>query len=105
VTGDAWTMNLTLFQEAFDAVPGGDDAVITMDDLGDRAASRFGESVATNPYFWYGPYTGAIARNAGYIFSGRLLSNHSAAQPDGQLSAVPCPLFPSNSSKFKVLVI
>jgi hypothetical protein len=86
VTGDAWTMNLTLFRDAYDAVPGGDDAVITMDDIGARAATRFGESVATNPWFYYGPYTGAIARNAGYAFAGRLLSNHSAAQPGGQLS-------------------
>jgi hypothetical protein len=86
VAGDSWTMNSTLFQQAYNAVPGGDDAVITLDDLFARAASRFGESVATNPYFYYGPYTGFIARNAGYIFAGRLLGNHSAMAPGGQLT-------------------
>jgi len=84
VTGDASTMNMDLFLAAYNAVP---RDVITMDDLAARAARRFDESVATNPYFYYGPYTGLIARNAGYVFAGRLLSNHSKEFPGGQLSA------------------
>jgi len=76
-------MNLDLFLAAYNSVPGD---VITMDDLAARAARRFDESVASNPYFYYGPYTGLIARNAGYAFAGRLLSNHSREFPGGQLS-------------------
>lgn len=83
VTGDAWAMNMTLFLDAYNSVPGD---VITMDDIGARAAQRFEESIGINPYFYYGPYTGLVARNAGYAFAGRLLSNHSEEYPGGQLS-------------------
>ncbi|POS71959.1 oxidase [Diaporthe helianthi] len=83
VTGDAWTMNMTLFKMAYDGAEGD---VITMEDLGNRAAARFQESIEINPYFYYGPYTGLFARNAGYAFSGRLLSNHSKEFPGGQLT-------------------
>ncbi len=82
-TGNAWAMNLTLFQEAHDSVDGD---VVSMDDMARHAARRFDDSVATNPWFYYGPYTGMISRNAGYIFGGRLLCNHSNEFPDGQLS-------------------
>ncbi|KAK6863781.1 oxidase [Apiospora arundinis] len=80
VTGDASTMNMTLFKMMYDSVEGD---VITLDDIAARAAQRFDEAIAINPYFYYGPYTGLVARNAGYIFSGRLLSNHSHENPTG----------------------
>ncbi|KAF7536945.1 heme-thiolate peroxidase [Neopestalotiopsis clavispora] len=79
VTGNAWTMNMTLFRQIYDNI----DGALSMEDIGDRAAARFDESVAINPYFYYGPYTGMIARNAGYAFVGRLLSNHSTEFPLG----------------------
>ncbi|KAI0533778.1 Chloroperoxidase [Xylaria digitata] len=79
-TGNAHTMNLTLFQKMLDSVEGD---FITMDDLADRAVERFHESIATNPTFYYGPYTGTIARNAGYAFMGRFLSNHTKEHPFG----------------------
>lgn len=82
VTGDAWTMNLTLFEDFQNSVEG---EFITMDDLGRQAVKRFNQSVATNPWFYYGPYTGMIARNAGYCFVGRLLANYSSENPSGQI--------------------
>jgi hypothetical protein len=57
-----------------------------MDLMADRANLRFQQSKATNPNFWYGPYTGLVARNAGYAFAGRLFANYSEANPDGILS-------------------
>ena len=57
-----------------------------MDVLARRAADRFEESKSENPYFYYGPFTGMIARNAGYIFAGRLLANHSKEEPQGVMS-------------------
>ncbi|KAI1812849.1 Chloroperoxidase [Poronia punctata] len=79
-TGNAHTMNMTLFQAMLDST---DKDYLTMDDLGQRAADRFHESIATNPTFYYGPYTGLIARNAGYVFLGRFLSNHTKEHPIG----------------------
>lgn len=83
VTGNAWTMNMTLFLDAYNGAEGD---VISMEAMGARAAQRFEESVGNNPYFYYGPYTGLVARNAGYAFAARLLSNHSSEFPGGQLS-------------------
>lgn len=80
VTGDASTMNMTLFLEAYNSTDGW---VLTMDDIGARAAKRFKESISSNPNFYYGPYTGMIARNAGYAFTGRILSNHTKENPMG----------------------
>lgn len=80
VTGDASTMNMTLFLEAYNS---SEDYVLTMDDIGARAAKRFEESIAINPNFYYGPYTGMIARNSGYAFTGRILSNHTMEYPFG----------------------
>jgi len=73
-------MNMTLFLEAYNS---SEDYVLTMDDIGARAAKRFEESIAINPNFYYGPYTGMIARNSGYAFTGRILSNHTMEYPFG----------------------
>jgi hypothetical protein len=80
VTGDATTMNMTLFMDIYNAM---DNGVMNMEDIGDRAASRLEESIATNPQFYYGPYTGLIVRNAGFLFGARLLSNHTDEHPQG----------------------
>lgn len=53
-----------------------------------RANTRFAETVARNPNFYYGPFTGLIARNAGFTFPARLFANHSWENPEGTLSKV-----------------
>jgi hypothetical protein len=85
-TGNAHTMNMALFRKLLESAK---DGFITMDDIAQRAAERFHESIATNPTFYYGPYTGTIARNAGYIFLGRFLSNHTAEHPLGGHLCMP----------------
>ncbi|KAI1746960.1 Chloroperoxidase [Xylaria castorea] len=80
VTGNAYTMNMTLFEKLAGFA---EDGFITMDDLADFAAERFYESIATNPTFYYGPYSGTIARNAGFAFLGRFLSNNTKEYPLG----------------------
>lgn len=84
LTGNAWTMNMTLFRDIHDRAD--TRGVIPMDALADQAARRFENSVATNPDFYYGPITGMVSRNAGYFFLGRLLSNHTAENPEGELT-------------------
>ncbi|KAH9863940.1 hypothetical protein J1614_009873 [Plenodomus biglobosus] len=84
VTGNAWTMNMTLFRDIHDRAD--ENGVISMDLLGDQAARRWAYSVAHNPDFYYGPITGMVSRNAGYFFLGRLLSNHTDEHPDGILT-------------------
>ncbi|KAF9883738.1 hypothetical protein FE257_003030 [Aspergillus nanangensis] len=62
------------------------DGTFDMDLMGDRAAIRFEQSIQTNPDFYYGPVTGLVARNAGYIFAGRLFRNHTKENPEGVLT-------------------
>jgi hypothetical protein len=83
VTGDAWTLDMDLFLETYNAISS--DA-FSFEDVAERAVKRLEDSISSNPNFYYGPYTGMIARNAGYMFAARLLSNHSAEYPQGQLS-------------------
>ncbi|KAF2769284.1 Cloroperoxidase [Teratosphaeria nubilosa] len=75
VTNNAWTMNITRFREWHDMADA--NGVISFDTTAKFAAKRFNDSVATNPYFYYGPFTGLAARNAGYMFAARVLANHT----------------------------
>lgn len=85
VEGDASTMNITQFKEVYDALP--QEASPAFDVMAHRSATRFNESVHTNPDFYYGPFTGMIARNAGYLFSARLFANYSGdAAAEGLMS-------------------
>jgi hypothetical protein len=77
-------MNMTLFRDIHDRADG--NGVISMDLLAAQAARRWESSVTQNPDFYYGPVTGIVSRNAGYMFLGRLLSNHSTERPDGLLT-------------------
>lgn len=85
VTGNASTMNMDRFLALYHR-PGDDTDVISTDDIVQHSISAIEESIATNPYFWYGPFTGLIARNAGVAFGARVLSNHSAENPGGIMS-------------------
>ncbi|TQN63657.1 Dothistromin biosynthesis peroxidase dotB, partial [Colletotrichum shisoi] len=82
VTGDASTMVMDQFQSFYD-MAGEGEGVYDFDLFVDRAAIRFNETIATNPNFYYGPFTGMIARNAGYFFACRLLANYSSENPTG----------------------
>ncbi|KAL4899079.1 hypothetical protein BDW74DRAFT_184083 [Aspergillus multicolor] len=84
VTGDASTMNETLFMEWYDSFD--EDGTFSMDMMADRAAKRFQESKASNPDFFYGPVTGLFARNAGYAFNVRLLGNYSVEEGEQVLT-------------------
>ncbi|KAK7543779.1 Chloroperoxidase [Phyllosticta citricarpa] len=84
MTGDSWTMNMTLFEEFYNMAD--ENGVLSMDALAQQAANRFDYAVAHNPNFYYGPITGMISRNAGYFFLGRLLANHTEEHPEGILT-------------------
>ena len=60
-------MNMTTFSRLYDFI--GDKDALSVDEMGVWASQRFDESVSTNPDFYYGPFTGSIARNAGFAFA------------------------------------
>ncbi|KAF7558013.1 heme-thiolate peroxidase [Cylindrodendrum hubeiense] len=84
LTGDASTLVMRQFQAFYDMSSGEGD--YNFDIFVERAGIRFHESVAANPNFYYGPFTGMIARNAGYFFASRLFANYSSEHPDGILT-------------------
>lgn len=86
MTGDPVTMNLTNFEHLYDLVSENTNDTATLDVLIEHAAVRWNQSVSTNPYFYYGPVTGMIARNTGYCFVSNLLANHNKENPTGYLT-------------------
>lgn len=88
VTGDASTMDMELFRALYDEFEftAAGEEVEAFDVFARSATARFNESVATNPNFYFGPWTGLFARNAGYFFAARLFSNYSSANPQGVMS-------------------
>lgn len=62
------------------------DGTFSMDLMAERAKIRMDQSKHTNPNFYYGPFTGLLARNAGFIFPARMFANFSAENPKGVLS-------------------
>ncbi|KAJ5288690.1 hypothetical protein N7478_001720 [Penicillium angulare] len=83
VTGNNHRLNMDKFMAWYNMST---DGTFDMDLMAKRAKIRFEESIQTNPNFYYGPVTGLIARNAGYIFSARMFRNHSHENPEGVLT-------------------
>lgn len=83
VTGNNYALNMEKFMSWYNMST---DGTFDMDLMAKRAKLRFEETIQTNPNFYYGPVTGLIARNAGYIFPARLFRNHSRENPEGTLS-------------------
>lgn len=86
VTGDASTMNLTRFEGMYNMASEDANETFTSHVVSDWAAKRFNDSIGENPNFFYGPYTGLLARNAGFLFMTRLMANHSDGDVNGVLS-------------------
>lgn len=49
-------------------------------------SERFDQSIANNPYFFNGPFTGIAVQPAAYTFIYRFMANKSAEHPEGQLT-------------------
>lgn len=87
LTGDNANLELNQFSEWFNM---SNDAVgdFNIDVMADRANVRFQQSKATNPNFYYGPFTGMVARNAGFIFPTRMFANYSKENLLGSFSKI-----------------
>ncbi|KAF7162398.1 hypothetical protein CNMCM6106_009372 [Aspergillus hiratsukae] len=83
VTGNNYALNMDKFMEWYNMST---DGTFSMDLMAERAKIRMDQSIQTNPNFYYGPVTGVIDRNAGYLFAGRLFRNHSTEVPEGVLT-------------------
>ncbi|KAF2167249.1 hypothetical protein M409DRAFT_22676 [Zasmidium cellare ATCC 36951] len=74
------------FQEFFDLQPDAATANYDIDVLSQFRGIRFNESIAKNPYFYYGPFAGTTVSQAAFSFIYRFMANHTEANPAGILN-------------------
>ena len=84
--GNNYELQLKQFQEFYDYHKGETNPNYSFDDLANFRKARFSESIAQNPYFFYGPFTGIEVSQAAFTFISAFMSNHSAEYPNGFLS-------------------
>ncbi|EME80568.1 uncharacterized protein MYCFIDRAFT_50025 [Pseudocercospora fijiensis CIRAD86] len=82
-SGDDYKTIASQFQELINVSPNG---VVTLDSLTTHRSNRFDHQIATNPYFFNGPFTGVLVQPAAYTFIYRFMANHSAEHPYGELT-------------------
>ena len=87
IYGNDYTLQLPQFKGLYDkqANVADDQANYNLDVLTEYRSERFANSVATNPYFFNGPFSGFAVQPAAYTFIYRFMANHSAASPEGRL--------------------
>lgn len=84
-TGNSNDMNMTYFLDLYNLQKDAEVPNYSVDVYFEHNARRFNQSVSTNPYFVYAPFTGWFVRNAAYIFPARMFGNRSEEYPKGLL--------------------
>ncbi|KAB8337271.1 hypothetical protein FH972_021572 [Carpinus fangiana] len=84
--GDAHTLQIENFQALYDLQKDAADPNYNVAVFNQHHANQWDKSLATNPYFFYGPFTGIAVSTAGHAFAANLFANHSAESPDGLLN-------------------
>jgi hypothetical protein len=87
VYGNDYLLQMPQFQALYDkqANVADDQANYDLDVLTDFRVERFANSIATNPYFFNGAFSGVAVQPAAYTFIYRFMANHSADHPEGRL--------------------
>jgi hypothetical protein len=81
--GNDWKLRVPQYQLLINMSPGGS---VDLDSLTAFRSKRFDQSIAGNPDFFNGPFTGVAVQPAAYTFIYRFMANHSADAPVGYLS-------------------
>jgi hypothetical protein len=84
--GNDYQLQVSQFQTLFDLQPDASTANYNMEVLAKERKITFERSIAENPYFWYGPFTGMAVSQAAHTFIYRFMSNKSAENPEGVLN-------------------
>lgn len=79
-------MNMEYFMQLYNMQKDAEVPHYTIDVFLDHSLDRLHHSIANNPYFYLGPWSGWFVRNAAYCFGSRILANASEEYPDGFLS-------------------
>lgn len=81
--GNNWMTVTEQFQDLVNASPGGE---VTLESLTAFRSQRIDTQIASNPNYFYGPFSGVLVQPAAYTFIYRFMANHSAENPAGKLS-------------------
>ncbi|KUJ15136.1 Cloroperoxidase [Mollisia scopiformis] len=84
--GNDYALQVSQFQTLFDLQPDAATANYNMEVLAQERKITFERSIAENPHFWYGPFTGMAVSQAAHTFIYRFMSNKSAEYPEGVLN-------------------
>ncbi|KAI4243176.1 MAG: hypothetical protein LQ352_007085 [Teloschistes flavicans] len=85
VFGNDDQLQIPFFQRYYDALLTNTPAPQQYSALFPFRQSRFNDSIATNPYFFFPQFAGVLVAPAGYAFPPRMMANHSAKYPQGYL--------------------
>ncbi|CAK4025800.1 Aromatic peroxygenase [Lecanosticta acicola] len=83
--GDAHSLDVTRFAAAYAATDSRYPGRYTLDSFAQNFDEKAKESVATNPYYFTGPFSTTVVSPAAYNFVINFMSNHSAEEPNGYL--------------------
>ncbi|KAF7342399.1 hypothetical protein MVEN_01828900 [Mycena venus] len=85
VSGDNYHLQLPYFQALYDLQPAGPSANYDLGIIRQHAQIRFRQSIAQDPYFFYGPLQMLVSCLTHNLVYG-LMANHSVECPEGCLS-------------------
>lgn len=85
-TGDNSKLVLSQFESLFNTQPDAATANYDLPTLTKFRAQRRQESIATNPYYFSGAFSGVLVEPAAYTFIYRFMANKSAEAPAGILN-------------------
>lgn len=80
--GNDYMTQADQFNDLIATSPGGS---VDLNSLTNFRSKRFDQQIASNPYFFNGPFTGVAVQPAAYTFIYRFMANHSEANPYGLL--------------------
>jgi len=83
--GDDYKLQLDQFKELYEMGQAAGDEY-SLATLQKFRSNRFESSIATNPYFFNGPFSGLLVQPAAYEFIYRFMGNKSEAHPRGHLN-------------------
>lgn len=81
-----YALQVSQFETLFNLQPDASTANYDISVLAQERALTFERSIAQNPYFYYGPFTGMAVSNAAHSFIYRFMSNKSEENPEGVLN-------------------
>lgn len=80
--GENNDMNMSYFMDLYNLQKDAEDPNYDIKVLFEHNKNRWHQTIATNPFAWFGPASGWLVRASPYAFTARLVANRSEEYPD-----------------------